>query len=252
MSDPLALERPLAVCYLHRQGDEDNRCLLTPRQLIVVSRGKVYRFERKRIKRLAFEERRAWLPLIVGGIVAPFSLLAILLNLYNSWTMMLLFLPSLLLLYLGWFPYPVLAVHDDVKPHDFRLPSVSDNLRAFAQFFNRMTHQQDASIYHVARAADWQAASSTGQYAPASLSDEGFIHASQAEQLTRLRQSDLFAKDEDWVVLTIDPLRVRAEIKYEAPVHPAGGEAMATRPGEQFLHIYGPLNTDAVTSTQPL
>ena len=253
MSDLLDLERPIAVAYLHRGGDEANRCLLTQRQLIVVLSGKPYRFERKRIKLLAFEERRAWLPLILGGIVAPFALLAIFLNLYNPWTMILLFLPALLLLYYGWYPYPVLAVHDDVKPHDFRLPFVSDNLRAFTQFVNRMIHQQDQSIYHVARAQDWQAAQSTGTYAPASLSDEGFIHASQAEQLTRLRRSGLFSPEEDWVVLIIDPVQVRAEIKYEAPVHLAGNDAnIPTHPEELFPHIYGPLNTDAVVRAEPL
>ena len=185
----------------------------------------------------------------MGGIAAPLSLLALLLNIYNPWVLIYVFLPALLLLYLGWLPYAVLAVHDAVKPHDFRLPAVSANLRAFVLFANRMILQGDNPIYHVARAEDWNQAQTTGRYAPASLADEGFIHASQADQLERLKRSGLFTADTNWTVLTIDPLKVQAEVRYE----PGADPPEVTSPSEElFPHIYGPLNIDAVVRAVPL
>lgn len=249
MSTLADLEAPIAVCYLHRADDERNRCWLTERHLVVQFRGKKQAFERAILKTVAIEERRAWLPLVVGGIAAPLSLLALFLNIYNPWTLIYVFLPALLLLYLGWLPYAVLAVHDAVKPHDFRLPAVSANLRAFVRFTNRMILRGNDPIYHVARAEDWSAAAATGQYAPASLADEGFVHASQADQLERLKRSGLFTADTAWVVLTIDPLKVQAEVRYEPGVHPPG---VTAPPDELFPHVYGPLNVDAVVAVKPL
>ncbi len=249
MSTLADLEAPIAVCYLHHTNDERNRCWLTERYLVVQKRGKKHVFKREILRSLAIEQRRDWLPLIAGGIAAPLSLLALLLNIYEPWVLICVFLPALLLLYLGWLPYAVLAVHDAVKPHDFRLPSVSPNLRAFVRFVNRMIVRGNESIYHVARAEDWALAEKAGHYAPASLADEGFIHASNADQLERLKYSDLFTTDINWMVLTIDPLNVLPEIRYELGAAPPG---VSNPADELFPHIYGPLNTDAVVEVNPL
>ena len=245
----LDLDPPIAVCYLHRAGDERNRCWLTQKHLVVVFRRQKHAFELDLIQHITFEQRRAWLPLIVGGIASPLSLLALLLNLYNPWVLIYVFLPASLLLYLGWLPYSVLAVHDAVKPHDFRLPSVSSNLQAFVRFANRMVLTGNDYIYHVARADEWADASTRQQYAPATLSDDGFIHASHANQLDRLKRSGLFPSDTAWVRLTIDPFKVQAEIRYEPGTHSSG---LASPPHELFPHIYGPLNKDAVVEVRGL
>ena len=245
MSTLADLEPPVAVCYLYRADDERNRCWLTAKHLLVTAKGKKHVFELSHIKRVALEQRRAWFPLIVGGIIAPLSLIALLLNLYNPWLVLYIFLPSLLLMYWGWVPYPVLAVHDAVKPHDFRLPGVSANLQAFIRFVNRMSLTGDHRIYHVARADDWAQAQASGEYAPESLAQEGFIHASQADQLEQLKRSGLLSANTSWVVLTLDPLLIKSEVKYEPAQH-EGASA------ELFPHIYGPLNTDAVVETRGL
>ena len=263
------LESPVAICYLHRADDERNRCWLTARYLVVVFRGRKHVFALEHIKNIAFEQRRAWLPLVIGGIAAPLSLAAILLNLYNPWVLIYIFLPALLLLYMGWLPYSVLAVHDVVKPHDFRLPSVSGNLRAFVRFANRRALSGSNYIYHVARADAWAQAQTQPCYTPATLPDDGFIHASHADQLERLKRSGLFTTDSAWVVLTIDPLRVQAEICYELGGTPRGHGSLGgiplggiplgddpggvTSPSEElFPHIYGPLNVDAVVEVREL
>lgn len=68
------------------------------------------------------------------------------------------------------------------------------------------------------------------------LQEVGFIHCTFPGQTMEIvsRRND---KDEELVLLLIDPDKVKPEVKYEP--------ALSGRPGT-FPHIYGPLNTDAV------
>jgi uncharacterized protein (DUF952 family) len=100
-------------------------------------------------------------------------------------------------------------------------------------------------IYHIATAADWAQAQAVGQYTTSTLgrtlADEGFIHASTAEQVAPV--ANMFYQGRpDLVLLVVDPDRVKPDIRLE----PVPGWA------EPFPHIYGPLNTDAVLETRPL
>lgn len=99
-------------------------------------------------------------------------------------------------------------------------------------------------IYHIALAADWEQARAAGEYTVStrglSLEQVGYIHASQERQVDQV--ANAFYRDAgELVILTIDTDRVRAEIRVEQL---AGTD-------EPFPHIYGPLNTDAVTEARP-
>jgi len=99
-------------------------------------------------------------------------------------------------------------------------------------------------IYHIAEAADWERARRDGQYTMSTrgrtLAEEGFIHASTAEQVPLV--ADAYYRDApDLVLLVIDTERVRPELRYEQ----VPGQA------DPYPHIYGPLNLDAVTETRP-
>ncbi len=238
------MEETLAFCYLQQAKDEKNKGVLTNRHLIIIHRGKTTRFEREQIKDITFRQRRWLLPLVAGGIVAPFSLLAIFLNLYSLWPLFLLFVLSSLAFYTGWLHHPTLTVQDTVKEHDFSLNYISSHLKAFVHFTREQLAHKSEMIYHIARAADWQAPQKN--YQPASWQQDGFIHAATRHQLHQMKQNSRFAAAQDWWVLTIDPLKVRAEIRYEEA---ADGSAT---PGELFPHIYGPLNREAVVEATPL
>jgi uncharacterized protein (DUF952 family) len=100
-------------------------------------------------------------------------------------------------------------------------------------------------IYHIATGADWEQARRDGQYTTSTrgmtLAEQGFIHASTAEQVAGV--ANAFYKGEpDLLVLVIATDRVGPEIRYEQV------------PGQDapFPHIYGPLSTDAVVETRPL
>ena len=246
-----------AICYLHQLSDERNKCLLTAKHLIVVRRGKPYSFPLLSIQKIGFDHRRVLLPLIAGGIAAPFSLVAIFTRVGDPWLLLPLFFMGLFSIYWGWLGYPALIVQDSLREHDFQLNYISQNLRAFTAFANDMMRKQKNMgetpfIYHITDLQLWnQAHQEKGEYAPESLEKEGFIHASTAQQLALISTSDTFATEKAWVVLTIDPLKVNAAIKYE-PGKPLPGIDAEQLQYLLFPHIYGPLNLDAVVKVEPL
>lgn len=90
-------------------------------------------------------------------------------------------------------------------------------------------------IVHICQLSAWQTAQASGEYRPASLDNEGFIHCSRPEQV--LSVASRFYRDVPGLILLwIDPEKVRPEVRWE------------DADGEVFPHIYGPLNTDAVIS----
>ncbi len=97
-------------------------------------------------------------------------------------------------------------------------------------------------IYHITSASDWLAAQRAGRYAADALASAGFIHCSDAGQVARVANAR-FVGQRDLVVLTVDPTRLTAEVRYEV-----GDPAT----NERFPHCYGPLNLDAVLAMTPL
>jgi glutathione S-transferase len=101
-------------------------------------------------------------------------------------------------------------------------------------------------IYHIATRADWEQATTAGEYTTSSvgttLAQEGFIHASQASQVARTANKFYRDVPGDLLLLVIDPGLVGPEVRYE----PVPGAELP------FPHIYGPLNVDAVAEARPL
>ena len=94
-------------------------------------------------------------------------------------------------------------------------------------------------IVHICPQGDWLKAQDAGVYRAESLGTEGFIHCSRPAQaldvLNRFYQGVL-----DLLLLWIDPRQVEADIRWEAV------------DGDEFPHIYGPLNLDAVIAVDEL
>jgi uncharacterized protein (DUF952 family) len=104
-----------------------------------------------------------------------------------------------------------------------------------------------ATIFHLALASDWAAAQEAGQYTISSrgktLAEEGFIHASRADQWPKVRERFYGDVTEPLLLLQIDTDRLGVPLIEEPP---APGVA------ETFPHIYGPLAVSAVVRTIPL
>ncbi|RFA07915.1 hypothetical protein B7R54_00815 [Subtercola boreus] len=102
-------------------------------------------------------------------------------------------------------------------------------------------------IFHIARAADWLAAQSSGAYTVSSstttLAEEGFIHASTAAQVGAT--AGRFYRDirEPLVVLVMDDRQIVAA--GTAVEHEEAGN------GERFPHIFGPIDPAWVLDARP-
>ena len=96
-------------------------------------------------------------------------------------------------------------------------------------------------IYHIVSGEDWQTALQQGFYEHASLAIEGFIHTSKKHQVSGVLER-YYQKQSNLLLLHIDENKLTAELKYE----------LAPSVNEEFPHIYGPLNLDAVVTTRPI
>lgn len=101
-------------------------------------------------------------------------------------------------------------------------------------------------IYHITTRDASLTARQTGEYRTESLEKDGFIHCSQLFQVLGVANA-FYNGQKDLVLLVIDPARLKAELKYEAPVHPVASDP-APSAADRFPHLYGPLNFDAVVS----
>ncbi|MES2432053.1 MAG: DUF952 domain-containing protein [Bacteroidota bacterium] len=96
-------------------------------------------------------------------------------------------------------------------------------------------------IYHVVTAENWEKALAQGYYEAPSLAKEGFIHASEEGQVKGVLER-FYKGMSNLLMLHIDETKLSAELKYE----------LAPSINENFPHIYGPLNIDAVVKTTPI
>lgn len=94
-----------------------------------------------------------------------------------------------------------------------------------------------AIIYHLASKSEWEPARTQPEYRPESLALEGFIHCSKDQAQVLAVANRLYAGRSDLLVLEVETDRLTSPLKHEA-----------SRSGEVYPHIYGPLNTDGVVA----
>ena len=101
-------------------------------------------------------------------------------------------------------------------------------------------------IYHIALAADWDAALAAGEYRVSTLGvtleEEGFIHTSTSAQVRGVAEAYYAGVQEPLVLLTIDERRLTVPLRWDA---------VPGRP-DPFPHLYGPLGVAAVVLATPL
>jgi uncharacterized protein (DUF952 family) len=103
-----------------------------------------------------------------------------------------------------------------------------------------------ARIFHLALASEWEEARRSGSYTTSTLgrtlAEEGFIHASRADQWPGVRERFYADVTEPLLLLVIDTARLGVPVVAE----PVPGSS------ETFPHIYGPLPVTAVVQTLPV
>jgi uncharacterized protein (DUF952 family) len=96
-------------------------------------------------------------------------------------------------------------------------------------------------ILHIVRRDDWKNAIHRGEYAPASLDTEGFIHCSTAAQV--VETANLFYRGQtDLMIVCVEEGHLTSQLIYEPAVRVGDQGADAL-----FPHIYGALNLKAVS-----
>ena len=94
-------------------------------------------------------------------------------------------------------------------------------------------------IYHLTQKKNWEEALTRGFYDAASLYSEGFIHCSEKEQVHA--SLDRYFKDQSQIlVLSIEPSKLQSKLQYD----------FSTSVNQEFPHVYGPINIDAVVDVQ--
>ena len=98
-------------------------------------------------------------------------------------------------------------------------------------------------IFHITTQLAWDDAQKSGEYRAASLLTEGFIHCSTLAQVLPVA-NNFYSRQDGLILLTIEDTLLSSDLKWEAP---SGGTPPPGVPeGDQFPHIYGPINLDAV------
>lgn len=119
-------------------------------------------------------------------------------------------------------------------------------------------------IFHITSRDAALVARENGEYRAESLVREGMIHLSGIHQVLDVADR-FYTGQHGLVLLAVDASRLKAELKYEAPVHPAEAPenegfsrgkrlSYSNDPTDKplaadlFPHLYGPLNFDAVVA----
>lgn len=100
------------------------------------------------------------LPLVLGGIAASLSLVAIFKTQYNPWLMLSLMLAGCLAAYRGFQGSWVLTIEEDKTHTDYFLSSVTPNLQAFTAYANTFTgrRQPKGILYLPLSPNEWSVA----------------------------------------------------------------------------------------------
>jgi uncharacterized protein (DUF952 family) len=92
-------------------------------------------------------------------------------------------------------------------------------------------------IYHVVAKSQWEQALAQGFYEAPSLAIEGFIHLSKQEQVQGVLER-YYQGQVNLLLLHVDENKLKATLTYE----------IAPSVNEEFPHLFGPLNIDAVVT----
>jgi len=102
-------------------------------------------------------------------------------------------------------------------------------------------------IYHIVTESDLRAHVSGDVYTPASLNDFGFVHCALQASVIAVANDYFGAAAGPVLLLEIDPERLISEVRYEAAAPIAGGGTAHLVDAALFPHVYGPINTQAIT-----
>ncbi len=138
----------IARCPLGQAKNPSSEVFLTMGGIVVRQAGdKKEVFPREQIKNLMIRHRILWLPLVIGGIITPLALVALIKTFGAFWILLLIVLAGLFLMYYGYTGTEALTVSTTVKDYDFFISNTSPHLKAFVQFAGAQLRNNDPLVY---------------------------------------------------------------------------------------------------------
>jgi uncharacterized protein (DUF952 family) len=98
-------------------------------------------------------------------------------------------------------------------------------------------------IFHITSRTAWDEAQKRGDYRAESFAKEGFIHCSTLAQVLPVA-NNFYKGQTGLILLEVEPTLLSSKVKWEPPT--GGAPPPGVPVGEQFPHVYGPINLDAV------
>lgn len=98
------------------------------------------------------------------------------------------------------------------------------------------------TIYCLVPKPYWEQYQGKTEYFPRDYDQEGFIHATKGDDLLHKVVNRVYTDYQgELLLLVIDESKITSELKYEQ-----------AKDGNMYPHIYGPLNTDAITEIKTM
>jgi hypothetical protein len=135
-------EEAIAVVYLRREGDQSNKCVLTEHYLKVIRKNQIHIFKLSDIQALTIVSKRLLLPLIVGGVVVPLSLLAMFRGDFNPYIIMIAIFAGIYFIYLGYQGVNVLTIGSGSSGANFTLNQSSEHVSEFVNYVSAFIADQ--------------------------------------------------------------------------------------------------------------
>ena len=139
MEDFFDQDKAKAFVYLLSEDDNKNKIMISSDQLLVIRKNHKKLLSLKSLSLLKSENKKLLFPLIIGGIITPFSFLSYFTNLFLPWIHLVSILGGLFLFYIGWMGQSAFTiVFKNGEELNYYLPSISKNLQAFIDFVNTL------------------------------------------------------------------------------------------------------------------
>jgi uncharacterized protein (DUF952 family) len=109
------------------------------------------------------------------------------------------------------------------------------------------TTDTPSMLYHVVPETHFRAQLAGSVYTPAGLRADGFVHCAFRASVIAVANDYYAGVVGHLLLLEIDPARLAAETRYEEAVPIAGGGTSHLASGSRFPHVYGPIDSEAIT-----
>jgi uncharacterized protein (DUF952 family) len=107
--------------------------------------------------------------------------------------------------------------------------------------------ERHPKIYHIVMKSDFCARLEGAAYLPSGLPDDGFVHCALEASVIPVANDYYADAPSELLLLEIDPSRLTSETRYEAAAPIAGGGSSHLDSAPRFPHVYGPIDSEAIT-----